>query len=167
LNPEQAFELAGHKIGRVYVLQTEFSKVDDGEKAGRWERRLAVVIAVGVVIPLGIYGLLKNDMSLGWRLAGFTNLAVICLAVLGCQRINRFFPVLPDKRVRMVIGLVFGLVSLTGMVVFMNFILPNFELTVGQLTVVVLWALTLMAALGAVWAGLEEAARRQSTTVNS
>jgi hypothetical protein len=49
----------------------------------------------------------------------------------------------------------------------MNLILPNFELTVGQLTVVVLWALTLMAALGAVWAGLEEAARRQSTTVNS
>jgi peptidoglycan/LPS O-acetylase OafA/YrhL len=167
LNPKQAFELAVHKIGRVYVLQTEFSKVDDGEKAGRWERWLAIIIAVGVVIPLGIYGFFKNDMSLGWRLAGFTDLAVICLAVLGCRRINQFFPVLPDKRVRMVIGLTFGLVSLTGIVVFMNFVLPNVELTVGQLTVVVLWALTLMAALGAVWAGLEEAARRQSTTVNS
>ena len=56
---------------------------------------------------------------------------------------------------------------MTGTVVFMNFILPNFELTEGQLVVVVLWALTLMAALGAVWAGLEEAARKQNASAVS
>ena len=167
LSAEKAFESAAQKIGRVYALQTEFAKVGGVEKSTKWEQRIVFFILVGVIIPLGIYGLLKNDMSLDWRLLGFADLAVIVLAVLGCRHINRLFPVLPDKRVRTVIGLAFGLVSMTGMVVFMNFILPNFELAQGQLTVVVLWSLTLMTALGAVWAGLEEAARRQTTTAGS
>ena len=166
-NAKMAFESAARKIGRGYALQTEFAKVGGVEKSASWEKRIALFILAAVVIPLGIYGLMKNDMSLSWRLLGFADLAVIVLAVLACRRINRSFPVLPDKRVRMVIGLAFGLVSMTGMIVFMTFILPNFELTQGQLTVVVLWALTLMAALGAVWAGLEEAARRQIATTGS
>ncbi len=56
---------------------------------------------------------------------------------------------------------------MTGMVVFGNFVLPNYELTEGQLVVVILWALTLMAAFGVVLAGLEEAARRQTTMSKS
>jgi len=167
VSAEKAFASAARKIGRVYALQTEFAKVGGLEKSAGWEKRIALSILAGVIIPLGIYGLLKNDMSPGWRLAGFADLAVIVLAVLGCRQINKSFPVIPDKRVRTAIGLAFGLASMTGMIVFMNLILPNFEFTQGQLTVVVLWSLTLMAALGAVWASLEEAARRQTTTAGS
>ena len=167
LNAEKAFESAAQKIGQVYVLKTEFAKVGGAEKSAKWERRLSSFILVGAVIPLAAYALLKHEMSLAWRLLGFADVAAIVLAVLGNRYINRSFPVVPDKRVRMVIGIAFGFLSMTGTVVFMNFILPNFELTEGQLVVVVLWALTLMAALGAVWAGLEEAARKQNASAVS
>lgn len=166
-NAEKAFESAAQKIGQAYVLQTEFAKVGGVEKSSRWERWLAVFISAGAVIPLGIYGLLKNDMSLGWRLLGFADVAVIVLAVLGCRYINKSFPVIPNKRVRVGIGLSFGLLGMVGMVCFMRFILPNFEFSEAQLKVVVLWALTLMASFGVVLAGLEEAARRQTTMAGS
>ena len=166
-NVEKAFESAVQKIGRVYPLQTEFAKVGSVEKSSRWERWFAVLIFVGVVIPLGIYRILKNDMSLGWRLLGFADVAVIVLAVFGCRHINKLFPVIPNKRVRTAIGLSFGLFGMIGMVVFANFVLPNYEFTEGQLVVVVLWALTLMAAFGVVLAGLEEAAHRQTAMSDS
>ena len=164
---EKAFESAVQTIGRVYVLQTEFAKMGSEENSANWERWLAISILVGVVIPLGMFGILKNDMSLGWRLLGFADVAVIILAVLGSRHINKLFPVIPSKRARMAIGIASGLFGMIGMVVFANYVLPNCEFTEGQLVVVVLWALTLMAAFGVVLAGLEEAARRQSTMSNS
>jgi hypothetical protein len=167
LNAQHAFEFAVQKTGQGYVLNAEFAKVDGVGNPAQRERWFVSFILVGVVIPLGAYTLLKNEMSLTWRLLGFADLAVIALAVPGCQFISRSFPVVPNKRVRTAIGLAFGLLSMAGMVAFMNFILPSFELTEGQLTVVVLWGLTLMAALGAVWAGLEEAARRHEAMTDS
>jgi len=167
LNAEKAFESAAKKIGRIYTLKIEFAKVGEVEKSAKWERRLAIFISSGVIIPVGIYALLKNDMSPAWRLLGFADIAVIVLAVFGCRHISKSFPVIPNKRIRMVIGLSFGLFGMVGMIVFAKFILPNFELTEGQLTVVVLWALTFMAAFGVVETGLEEAARRQTTASDS
>jgi len=167
LSGTEAFKAAVQKIGQVCMLQTEFAKVGGVETSAKRERWLAVLISLGVVIPLGIYGLLKNDMSLAWRLLGFADIAVIVLTVLGCRYINKLFPVIPDKRVRTAVGLSFGLFGMVGMIVFMKFILPNFEFTEGQLTVVVLWALTLMAASGVVLAGLEEAARRRTIASDS
>ena len=164
---EKAFESAVRKMGQVYPLRAEFAKIGDEGKSAKWEQWFAVIILAGVVIPLGIYGLLKNDMSLGWRLLGFADVVVIVLAVFGCRYINKSFPVIPNTRVRMAIGLSFGIFGMIGMVVFANFILPNYEFTEGQLVVVVLWAMTLMAAFCAVLAGLEEAARRQTTTSDS
>jgi len=167
LNAQHAFEFAVRKIGQGYVLNAEFAKVGGARKSAQWERWLASFILAGVAIPLGAYALLKNEMSLTWRLLGFADLAVIALVVPGCQFISRSFPVVPNKRVRTAIGLAFGLSGMAGMVAFMNFILPDFELTEGQLTVAVLWGLTSMAALGAVWAGLEEAARRHEAATDS
>ena len=46
------------------------------------------------------------------------------------------------------------------MVIFANFILPRFSLTEGQLIVLILWGLTVMAAGSTVLAGLEEAAKK-------
>jgi hypothetical protein len=53
--------------------------------------------------------------------------------------------------------------GVAGAGIFVNFIMPKLELTVGQLVVVVQWTLTSMTALGAVWAGLEEAVRNQAS----
>ena len=167
ISVEKAFESAVQKIGRVHVLKTEFAIVGRVKESKKWERWLAVFISLGAVMPLGMYGLLKNDMSLAWRLLGFADVAVIVSAVLGGRYISKAFPVVPNKPIRTAIGLSFGLFGMIGMIVFMKFILPNFELTDGQLTVIVLWALTLMAAFGVVLAGLEEAARRQTIASDS
>lgn len=162
LSVEEAFKSSVQKIGEGYVLKTEFAKIGGAKESNKWKRWPAVFISLGIVVPLGLYALLKNDMSLAWRLLGFTDIAAIVLFVPGCRFINKSFPVVPNKRIRTVIGLSSGLFGITGMIVFSKFFLPNFELTEGQLTVVVLWTLTLMTAFGAVWAGLEEAARRHS-----
>ena len=167
LSLEEAFKSSVQKIGEGYVLKTEFAKVGGAKESDKGKRWPAVFISLGVIAPLGLYALLKNDMSLAWRLLGFADIAAIALFVLGCRFINKSFPVVPNKRIRTVIGLSSGLFGITGMIVFSTFILPNFELTEGQLTVIVLWALTLMAAFGVVGAGLEEAARRQTIVSDS
>jgi len=170
MSGQEAFENAALRIGRADALKTEFNKTGDAKE--KFEPALArfvlysAILAFGWILIMGIHAFLKYEMSLAWRLAGFADMAAITLSVLGRHWLNRIFPVIPDKRVRTIVGITFGLLSMSGMVVFMNFILPNFELTEGQLTVVVLWSLTLMAALGAVWAGLEEAARKQIATTD-
>ena len=158
-NTRQAFESAVGEIGRVQMLKNEFKKVGGVERNNQWERRIALLVLVGVIFPLAIYSLCKDEMSLTWRLLGFANLATVVWAMLGWRWINRAFPVIPNKHIRMTIGLSFGFVGMAGMIVFMNFILPHFEFTQGQLTVVVLWGLTLMAAFSVVLAGLEEAVK--------
>ena len=164
---EHAFERAVQQIGRVPVLKAEFAKVSKPEKPSRWEQWLMGAAIVGLMVPLGAYALLKYELSPGWRLLGFANLAVLVLAVAGCRRISGWFPVIADKRVRLRIGLTFALAGMGGMIVFMNFILPRFDLAMGPLTVVVLWGVTLMAGLGTVLAGLEEAAQRYNSNLDS
>ncbi|MEI9866699.1 MAG: hypothetical protein WDN00_19525 [Limisphaerales bacterium] len=160
LNVEKAFAVAAEEIGPAHVLETEFKKMSGVKKSAKRERPVVWFMA-GTIILLGAYTLSKNEMSPGWRLAGFANVTVLTLWTLCSSFIYKSFPVIPNKRVRTAIGLSSGLFGMAGMVVVMRFILPHFEFTEGQLSVVVLWMLTLMASTGAVWAGLEEAARKQ------
>ncbi len=166
LNAEKSFAVAIQKIGRMETLKTEFTKAGGVKKSTPWERGIIGFISLGVIIPLGIYVILKNEMSLGWRLAGFADFAVIALSILCWRRLNRVFPVIPNRRIRLAIGLGLAALGMTGMIVFMNFILPHFSFTEGQLGVVVLWGLTVMAAFSGVVSGLEEAARKQTSTTD-
>ena len=167
---EHAFQSAVWKIGQADALKTEFNKTGDAKK--RFEPALArfvlysAILAFGWILIMGIHAFLKYEMSLAWRLAGFADIATITLSVVGRHWLNRVFPVIPDKRVRTAIGIAFGIFGIAGMIVFMKFILPNISFTEGQLTVLVLWALTLMATFGVVLAGLEEAARKQSAATH-
>ena len=163
---ETAFQSAAEKIGRMETLKTEFTKVDAAKKSICWERWIVSLMSFGVVIPLGLYIVLKDEMSAGWRLAGFANFAAIALAILGWRQINKVFPVIPNQRTRLVIGLSLAALGMAGMIVFMNFVLPHFDFTEGQLGVVVLWGMTVMAAFGGVASGLEEAARKQNSTAD-
>jgi hypothetical protein len=58
------------------------------------------------------------------------------------------------------------LIAMSGLIVFMNFILPSLALTLGQIKILVLWGLTLMGAFSVFVAGLEEAARKQSRKIS-
>jgi hypothetical protein len=164
---EQAFELAIQQFGHPQALNEEFAKIDGIKKSHRSKRQLWVSIPLAGVLPAGAYALLKYEMTLSWRLLGLGDLAVIASCILFSRYINRLFPVIPQKRVRTGVGLSSGLAGMVGIIVFMNFFLPMFALTEGQLAVAALWAVTVMAALGAVWAGLEDAADRETTVAGS
>ena len=165
---QSAFAVAAQRIGLAQSLKAEFKNAGD-VVIERRDRMLflvvfwSAVVWFGGILLMGFHAFLKYDMSWPWRLAGIADFSVIALSVLGWRWLNRAFPVIPDKRARMAIGLSMGAVGATGMIVFMNFILPKVSFTEGQLIVVVLWGLTLLAAFGAVWAGLEEAANNKRT----
>ncbi len=135
------------------------------KNSGKWERYVSIAVWFGGILPLALYSLFKYDMNWTWRFAGIANIVLVTFAILGCRYINTLFPVIPNRRIRWAIGISAAAAGMAGMGIFANFILPRFSLTEGQLTVVVLWGLTLMAPGGAVLAGLEEAVKR--TSVNA
>jgi hypothetical protein len=171
LSEQEAFENSVLRIGRADALKTEFNKTGGAKK--RFDPALArvvlysAIVAFGWILIMGFHAFWKYEMNLAWRLAGVADMATITLSVLGWRWMNRAFPVIPDKRIRAAIGIVCGCFGAVGMIVFMKFVLPNFEFTEGQLTVVVLWGLTLMAGCGVILAGLEEAARKRNIMANS
>jgi len=163
LGSQSALVAAMEQIGRAQTLKTEFTKIGGAKKSVRWEQNVALITFFGGILPLAIYALHKYDMSWGWRFAGLANIGTVALAIFGCRQINALFPVIPDRRKRWTIGISASVAGAAGMGIFVNFILPHFSLTEGQLVVLVLWGLTLMSAGGAVLAGLEEAARDSIT----
>ena len=168
LGEQRAFEVSVRQIGQADALKMEFRKTSSPNT--EWFFRLVlcgVILAVGWLLITAARAFWRDEMSWAWRLAGFADIAAVALSALGWRWLNRAFPVIPNKRWRIAIGIIFGCFGMMGMIVFMKFILPNFEFTGGQLKVVVLWGLTLMAGGGVVLAGLEEAARRRITMANS
>jgi hypothetical protein len=166
LAPQKALVAAMGKIGQVQTLKAEFTKIGSAKKSNRLEQKVVFVLSLCVLcgmLTVAVCILHKYDMSRGWRLAGLANIGVVALAIVRCRQINALFPVIPDQRKRWIIGNSAAVTGAAGMVIFMNFILPRFSLTEGPLLVLVLWALTLMAAGGVVLAGLEEAAIKATT----
>jgi hypothetical protein len=164
MEPQAALAAAMEKIGQVQTLKTEFTKIGGAKKSVRWEQNVALVTFFGGILPVSIYALHKYDMTWGWRLAGLANIGTVALAIFSCRQINALFPVIPDRRKRWTVGITAAVTGAAGMGIFVNFILPHFSVTEGQLVVLVLWGLTWMAAGGVVLTGLEEAAKR--TTAN-
>jgi len=160
LEPQAALVTAMEKIGQVQTLKTEFTKIGGVKKSNRWEQNVALVTFFAGILPVSIYALHKYDMSWGWRLAGLANIGTMGLAIFSCRQINALFPIIPDRRKRWTIGISAAVTGAAGMGIFVNFILPHFSVTEGQLVVLVLWGMTWMAAGGVVLTGLEEAAAK-------
>jgi hypothetical protein len=171
-NPEKAFELAAQKIGPVHMLKTEFAKIGGIKKPSKWKQRLVPINLVAIP-SLIIYVIFefskagKYEMSLTWRALAYADPVVMVLLLLGGRHIYQLFPVISNKRMRAAIGSSFLLLDVIGVIVFMEFILPNLELTVGQLMVVACWAWPLITAFAIVSPGLKEAVRRQTITSDS
>ena len=166
-NKQNAFEISVQRIGRADALEVEFKKVEDAKE--KRHRVLAYglgLLAYSSIELMGIRASWKCEMSPAWRLAGWADIvlfACVVLSILGWRWVKHAFPVIPDKRVRTGIGIFFGLIGVAGLVGLRSFILPNYEFTVGQVFVLMLWFFTLMIALAVVLAGLEDAARLKHT----
>ena len=164
--PQAALAAAIKKIGLPIPLQAEFTKVD--KKSRLTEQYVVKVLVYAtwfcLVLPLYLYTFYKYDMNWAWRSAGIANIILVTLAILYCKQINTWFPVIPNRRVRLTIGISAAVCGAAAMGIFMNFILPHFSLTMGQIVVAVLWGLTVMSIGGGILTGLEEAAKRSTTT---
>ena len=166
MEPQAALAAAIKKMGLPIPLQAEFTKVD---KKSRLTEEYVIKILVYttwycLVLPLYLYTFYKYDMNWTWRLAGIANVILVTLAILYCKQINTWFPVIPNRLRRQTIGISAAVCGATGMGIFMNFIVPHFSLTMGQLVVAALWGLTAMSIGGVILAGLEESAQRPNTT---
>ena len=166
MEPQVALAAAIKQIGLPIPLHAEFTKVD--KKSRLTEQYVINVLVYALwfclVLPLYLYTFFKYDMNWVWRSAGIANVIFGTVAILYCKQIKNWFPVIPNRPVRLTIGISAAVCGAAGMGEFMNFILPHFSLTMGQLVVAVLWGLTVMSAGGVILAGLEEAAKRTTST---
>jgi len=166
MGPQVALAAAIKKIGLPIPLQAEFTKVD--KKSRLTEQYVIKVLVYTIwfclVLPTYLYTFYEYDMNWAWRAAGIANIIFGTVTILYCKQINTWFPVIPNRLRRQTIGISAAVCGAAGMVIFMNFILPHFSLTMGQIVVAVLWGLTVMSIGGGIQAGLEEAAKRSTST---
>jgi hypothetical protein len=167
VSAEAALASAAARIGRAAALKQEFAKTSKVNRPQDLARRIFLIAFAGSFFPSSTYALTKFEMSFAWRLLGLAANAVVVLVMLGGEFKLFSLPCVPDKRTRTAIGISCTVVGIAGAGVFMNFVLPRLELTMGQLTVVALWTLTFMTALGGVWSGLDAAANKRTDTVDS
>jgi hypothetical protein len=114
----------------------------------------------------------SRNVSVVARLFGSAAVAVTILSFFGWRYGHRFLPVIRNKRVRTVVAIACSLSGAVWMGLFNNTVLKIHQTHFlntdwVQLVILYLWSMALMAVLGGVAYGLEEAARRQTTTADS
>jgi hypothetical protein len=142
LNEQKAFEIAVQEIGKANMLKNEFKKVNAVDKAQ--QRKRAGLIFAGI---LGLYSLIftrlliKSDLTSNERLLGFASVSTTLLSVYVVWKIlPRFFPFIANRAVQSALGLIGGISGMSWFFVFVYFILPRYDFTLGQLQVAILWA---------------------------
>jgi hypothetical protein len=140
---QRAFEIAAGKIGQANPLMQEFKKINGLDKA-QLRRRAGFAFAAILCFYSFIFArlLIKNDLTSNERLLGFASVATTLLTVyVVWQIMPRFFPIVTNKAVQSVIGIIGGISGMGWIIAFACFVLPRFDFTPGQLLVAVSWAL--------------------------
>jgi hypothetical protein len=161
-----AFEIAAKRIGPATAIGAEFKKVPT--TIPRWKRQFMRIYCIAFPIfylCLGSYALLKPEMSFAERAAGFVAIGLTSLSILGAPYYHRFLPAIADWRFRHGISIGCVVVWMICGSIFVNFILPRLNLTIGQVVVVFLWLMTPGVVPGSVGYALELAARRNTVTL--
>jgi hypothetical protein len=78
--------------------------------------------------------------------------------------LGRFPPIIRDRRIRTRVQFAFILPIFLWLLIFAFAILPRLDLSVGQMTVATLWAISPLAIFGGLTFGLDEAARQTTST---
>ena len=166
LAEQQAFEIALQRIGQANTLKAEFEKVEDPRKARSRKQKIVFCYAAAVFYAvIGIHTFFfRHDVSfsLAERMLGLAAVALTVLLLCSVRYVYRILPVLTNRRVRTGVGLACGVLGISYTVIFMNFILPAFDFTAGQVVVLCLSALLPMAIGGIISFGLEEATHRRT-----
>jgi cation transport ATPase len=173
-----AFENAVNRIGRSDLLKAEFAKIKESK-----EKLMSRIIGIACCVFTSLYSLmlaphlfLIHELSPMERILGMTAVIITLVSLVGLKFSYKILPVIRNKRVRIWIVAMCGLVAVAWLGIFSS-LLPNVivpyvfrNINVNAPTeslqalfaagLSLLWAMTLAAVLGGAAYGLEEAARR-------
>ena len=173
LSTTDAFKGAIQKIGPAQAVQNEFMKVEVNREDRRWHVVQIMLVAFTGLVPLmGSAGFSKGgaywEMTPGQIIATLAAGAVFSLLAWSGRLSYRLFPVIPNKRTRDAIHLIYSLPVALWWMAFLCLILPHYDFTVGQLFVTLYWALfpPMGACIGLFW-GMETAARKKVALARS
>lgn len=170
LSAQQAFAAAVRRIGQAKALEAEFAKMAEPEETRERKQKLLCIVLT-VLAYLGPFALNVpkpwSGMNATEQWLGLAAVALTVLAPFSGLYLHRFLPVIPDRRIRTGVQFASALPVLVWPCVFTFVILPRVELTIGQMEVATLWAISPLAVFGGLIFGLDEAARRSTSAVRS
>jgi hypothetical protein len=169
LSLEQAFDLAVQQIGSAEALKAEFAKTV--ERAELRERKLKLFctacMGLAYLTPLVLAAPKPwSRMTATEQWLGLSAVALTVLSMFSGLFIHRFLPIIPDKRIRTRVQFACAVPLFIWLGVFGYGLLPRLELTVGQVMVATLWAISPLALFGGVILGLDEAARTAQSSAD-
>jgi hypothetical protein len=161
-----AFENAVAQLGSPTQIVTEFNSNRSFDKKLRQYKIEKIIGAFGLATYAGmsIYGLFfSNNVAPTTRERFFGVLAIVMTlgVAIGACYLWRIVPVIVVKKARLVLGI--GSMVIGGAITAVMFvcILPVIELTLSQLTVLILWSFLPMIADSTILVGLDEAAEKR------
>ena len=158
---EAAFEAGVQRIGELDVVATEFGKA--GTEIRERKTKLLCIIFVALIYPLP-FVLSFPKPWIGFepvqRWLGIGAVALTVLSLFSGLLLRRFLPVIGNKRLRTRIQFASVIPVIVWIAAFGFAILPRLDLTLGQVTVATLWAISPLAIFGGLTFGLDEAAYR-------
>jgi hypothetical protein len=173
LSEMEAFKASVQKIGAAQAVQNEFRKVEAVKEDRQWQLVQIMLVAFTGLVPIlcssagfskhGVYW----EMTPGQLIAALAAVTSLPLLAWSGRLSYRLFPVIPTKRMRDAIHLIYILPMALWWLTF-RLILPHYDFTVGQLFVTLLWALLppMGACVGLFW-GMETAARKKVALARS
>ena len=168
LNPQDAFTFAVQKLGPAHSVQNEFMKVDKTRSALEWKLTEIGLTLVTILVPLLFGGIVLQrasfiDMTAAEELSSLAALAAFSLLAWSGRLGHRLLPVIQNKRIRDAIRFSYCVPLPLWWIVFLNFIVPRHDFTMGEFLVAFAWAFFTPAGacIGLNW-GIETAARKRS-----
>jgi len=169
----EAFRTSVQKMGQARALESEFKKVEATKEERAWKLIHKLIVIGAGVISLGVSGLVISkvggfsQMTFGQQMSGMAAVAVFSLFAWGGRLGYKIFPGVRVRRTRDVgVGSCAVLVMLWW-IVFFNILLPRYDVTAGQLSVMVLWAFVTPTGVVFGLAGAIETARKKVAMTDS
>ncbi|MGO8763936.1 MAG: permease prefix domain 1-containing protein [Limisphaerales bacterium] len=174
LSEMEAFKASVQKIGPAQAVQNEFGKVEAIKEDRLWQHVEIMLVASTGLVPIffasagfskhGVYW----EMTPGQLIVALAAVAAFSLLAWSGRLSYRLFPVIPTKRARDAIHLIYIAPTALWWLAFLCLILPHYDFTVGQLFVTLLWALlpSMGACIGLFW-GIETAVRKKEVPTRS
>jgi hypothetical protein len=160
-NLEQSFQVAIENIGSATSIKKEFKKVSFMNTKKTETIIGALGFAAFAIIAIG--GLFSNVVSAtaGEKVLGIAAVAFTGALLFVSAHAWRFLLVISLKPLRFTVATVCAIVGAVATTLVFDVVMPKFDLTVGQITVVVLWGLQPFIIGALVFGGLIEAAERR------